>query len=57
MTSSSITTEKRGHVLLIGLNRPQKLNAFDDAMLLGLSEAYTRYEADNALRCAVLFAV
>jgi enoyl-CoA hydratase len=54
--TSTITTEIRGHVLLIGLNRPQKLNAFNDEMLQGLADAYTRYEADDALRCAVLFA-
>ncbi len=54
-TSTTITTEIRGHVLLIGLNRPQKLNAFNEEMLRGLSSAYTLYEADDALRCAVLF--
>jgi enoyl-CoA hydratase len=54
--TSTITTETRGHVLLIGLNRPQKLNAFNDEMIRGLAGAYTRYEADDTLRCAVLFA-
>jgi enoyl-CoA hydratase len=54
--TSTITTEIRGHVLLIGLNRPQKLNAFNAEMLQGLADAYTRYDADDALRCAVLFA-
>jgi enoyl-CoA hydratase len=53
---SPIATETRGHVLLIGLNRPQKLNAFNEPMLAGLADAYTRYEADANLRCAVLFA-
>jgi enoyl-CoA hydratase len=53
---STISTETRGHVLLIGLNRPQKLNAFNEGMLRALADAYTRYEADDALRCAVLFA-
>src|ERR1017187_7305150 len=51
-----ITTETRGHVLLIGLNRPQKLNAFNEPMLAGLADAYTHFEADANLRCAVLFA-
>ena len=51
-----ITTETRGHVLLIGFNRPEKLNAFTTKMLHALSEAYTRYESDDALRCAVVFA-
>lgn len=53
--TSTITTEVRGHILLIGLNRPHKLNAFDEEMLKGLSAAFTRYETDDVLRCAVLF--
>ncbi len=51
-----ITTEIRGHVLLIGLNRPSKLNAFNLAMLRGLSAAFTEYEDDPDLWCALLFA-
>ena len=54
--TSTITTETRGHVLLIGFNRPTKLNAFTAEMLAGLGHAYTRYEDDPALRCAVVFA-
>jgi enoyl-CoA hydratase/carnithine racemase len=54
--TSTITTETRGHVLLIGLNRPAKLNAFTAEMLAALGDAYTRYEDDPALRCAVVFA-
>jgi enoyl-CoA hydratase len=53
---STVTTETRDHVFLIGLNRPQKLNAFNEEMLHALSDAYTRYEENDALRCAVLFA-
>ena len=51
-----ITTEARGHVLLVGFNRPEKLNAFNGDMLRALGEAYTAYEADDGLRCAVVFA-
>ena len=50
-----ITLETREHVLLIGLHRPDKRNAFDLAMLRQLGEAFTRFEEDPALRCAVLF--
>ena len=50
-----ITTETREHVLLIGLDRPDKRNAFDLAMLRELALAFTRYEDEPALRCAVLF--
>jgi len=56
MSDPTVTTETRGHVALIGLNRPQKLNSFTREMLRALGEAYTRYDEDDALRCAVLFA-
>ncbi|MDF0529560.1 crotonase/enoyl-CoA hydratase family protein [Tsukamurella sp. 8F] len=52
----TITLERDGHVLLIGLNRPDKRNAFDLAMLGELSEAYALLEEDGDLRCGVLFA-
>lgn len=51
-----ITTEVRGHVLVIGLNRPDKLNAFDAQMLRELAAAYTMYEQTHDLWCGVLFA-
>jgi acyl-CoA synthetase (AMP-forming)/AMP-acid ligase II/enoyl-CoA hydratase/carnithine racemase len=51
-----ITVEKRGHVLLIGLDRPNKLNAFDVAMLQGLAKALTEVDDDPELRCGVIFA-
>jgi enoyl-CoA hydratase/carnithine racemase len=55
-SATPITTEQRGHVLLIGLNRPSKLNAFTGEMLDALAGAYTRFDADPELRCAVLHA-
>lgn len=51
-----ITLEREGHVLLIGLNRPAKRNAFHPAMFRELARALGEYGADPALRCAVLFA-
>lgn len=56
MTTARLTLETRDHVLLIGLDRADKRNAFDLAMLRQLAEALTRYEDDPELRCAVLFA-
>ena len=44
------------HVLLIGLNRAEKRNAFDLLMLHELGQAVTLYEDDAQLRCAVLYA-
>ncbi len=51
-----ITTERQGHVLLIGLDRVAKRNAFDKAMLNALGMAYAELEHDQELRCGVLFA-
>jgi enoyl-CoA hydratase len=51
-----ISTTARDHVLMIGLDRAAKRNAFDLAMLRQLAEAFTAYEDDPALRCAVVFA-
>jgi enoyl-CoA hydratase len=53
---SNITQERRGHVLLMGLNRVAKRNAFDPPMFHDLARAYGAYEADSGLRCAVVFA-
>jgi enoyl-CoA hydratase/carnithine racemase len=51
-----VTVEKDGSVLLIGLNRAAKRNAFDRAMVDALSAAYTTLENDTDLRCGVVFA-
>ncbi len=56
LSESKISLETRGHILLIGLNRPEKRNAFDVQMLTDLALAYTKLEDDDNLRCAVVFA-
>lgn len=56
MSEARVTTERDGHLFLIGLNRAEKYNAFDLQMLRELAEAYTAYEEDDDLWCAVLFA-
>jgi enoyl-CoA hydratase len=53
---TAVTVERRGHVLLMGLNRPAKRNAFNLAMIDQLAAAYYELEADDELRCGVLFA-
>lgn len=55
-TTPRISTERSGPVLLIGLNRPDKLNAFDPDMLRELAAAYGELDRDPELRCGVLFA-
>ena len=51
-----IDTAVRGHVLLIGINRPAKRNGFTSKMFRELAEAYTRLDDDPALRVGVLHA-
>jgi enoyl-CoA hydratase/carnithine racemase len=53
---SKVTTEKVGHVLKIGLNRPDKMNAADEELLHGLALAYGELEKDKELRVGLLFA-
>ena len=51
-----ITVERDGQVLLIGVNRPAKRNAFDLATIEALGSAYDRLGTDEELRAGVLFA-
>lgn len=53
---SKVTTEKVGHVLKIGLNRPDKMNAADEEMLHQLALAYGELENDKKLRVGLVFA-
>lgn len=52
----TLTVEARDHLVLVTLNRPTKMNAFNLAMLRELSEAYTAYEQDPELWCLLLTA-
>ena len=51
-----ITTQRDGHVLLIGVNRPAKRNAFDLATIDALGAAYEILGTDDQLRAGLLFA-
>lgn len=52
----TLTLDTVGHVLVAGLNRPRKMNAFNLAMLRELSQAYTLLEQDPELRVLCLVA-
>lgn len=56
MSEGKVTTVRRGHVLLIGLDRAAKYNAFDLALYMALAAAYGELDRDETLRCGVLFA-
>lgn len=54
--SDYITVERREHLLLVGLNRPHKRNAFDVGMFTAIGRAWAELDGDEALRVGVLFA-
>ena len=51
-----ITTERRGHILLIGIDRPEKYNGFTPKMFTELAEAYAQLENAGDAWVGVLFA-
>jgi enoyl-CoA hydratase len=53
--TSKVTVERRGQIVLIGINRPTIHNRVDPEAYLGLAKAYYQYEHDPSLRAAVLF--
>ena len=46
--------ERRGHVLIVTMNRPQARNAFSSSMLALMREAWDRVDADSDIRVCVL---
>ena len=55
MDERHITVERDGHVLLMGLNRPMKFNAFSMQTIDELGAAYEQLGTDPELRVGVLF--
>ena len=54
--TARIATHRHGHVFHIVLDRADKMNAFDLQMLRELAEAYTEFDDNPDLRCAVVSA-
>ena len=54
---SNIICETRGHVLLIGLNRPEKRNAVTPDMYYDMALAWGELDRNPKLRCGLLYAV
>jgi enoyl-CoA hydratase len=52
----TIHTERRGALLLVGINRPAKYNGFTPRMFSELAQAYTLLDDDPDLRVGVLHA-
>ncbi len=54
MTFETILTERRDEVLLVTLNRPEKLNAWTPGMAAELAAAFEQANADSAVGAVVL---
>lgn len=54
--SQKVITEKIGHVFIIKLNRPEKMNAADEELLGQLSLAYGELDRDKELRVGLVCA-
>ncbi|EHR01225.1 enoyl-CoA hydratase/carnithine racemase [Bradyrhizobium sp. WSM471] len=52
---TKITIERKGHIVLIGINRPGIDNRLDPEATENLARAYYQYDRDPSLRAAVLF--
>ena len=53
--STTITVERRGDVVLVGLNRPSIYNRVDPPTRARLAQVFYQYEHDPSLRALVLF--
>lgn len=51
-----VQVEQRGHLLLMGIDRPEKRNGFTPKLFSELAAAYTRLEQTPDIRCGVLYA-
>lgn len=53
--TTRVTVERDGAVLLMGINRPEKRNAFDLQTIAELAAAYEQLGTDSSLRVGVVF--
>ena len=56
MNNGRITIDQQDHILLMGIDRQEKMNSFTVSMYQELAAAYGRLNADDNLRCGVLYA-
>jgi len=51
-----VETEIHGPIMVVRLNRPDRLNALSDVIRAGMAEAFTEYEKSDTLEVAILTA-
>jgi enoyl-CoA hydratase len=56
MSEPRVTVDRDGHLLLIGVNRPEKRNAADHQLLTELALSYGELDRDPELRVGVVYA-
>ena len=54
MSDKNIIIEKEDGIITVSLNRPDALNALNDALMDELLQAVDNYEKDDSLRCMIL---
>jgi enoyl-CoA hydratase/carnithine racemase len=54
-TTTKVTVERRGQIVLIGINRPDTYNRIDPETYGALGNIYYQFDHDPTLRAAVLF--
>jgi enoyl-CoA hydratase len=54
-SGAKLTVERRGKIVLFGINRPDIQNRIDPETFEKLAEAYYQYDHDPSLRAAILF--
>jgi enoyl-CoA hydratase len=52
--TETVLSERRGQVGVVTLNRPRALNAINEAMIVGITDALQGYAQDGAITCVVL---
>jgi enoyl-CoA hydratase/carnithine racemase len=54
MSSAEVITERRGHALVVRINRPDARNAFNMAVMAGIGNAFLAADADPEVRGVIL---
>jgi enoyl-CoA hydratase len=52
--SDVILTEQQGRAAIVTVNRPEALNAINEAVMTALLDAVTRFDADDSVGCIII---
>ena len=55
--SDAVTVEDKGAISIIRINRPERLNAINQDVAVGIQTAFKRFDADDTKRVAILSSV